>query len=239
GAAAPGGNDVTVCGVDGLRTAAAVLAFRRASDPARARSLADAVVRAGRGSGIADADIREMMNGIAADAPDRPWLRAAVDSAFARAAAPAAPDTARALTTGDSLALLRTENQRLSARNAKLQADVRGLEESSNKPDLVSFLESFVKEEFGLGIGWVGLYFVATVALFRGRTPGKRLLGIRIIRLNGKPIGWWAAFERFGGYAAGLATGLLGFFQIFWDQNRQAIHDRIAETVVIDERVSR
>ncbi|HET8657017.1 MAG TPA: hypothetical protein VFL93_15940, partial [Longimicrobiaceae bacterium] len=66
GAAAPGGNDVTVSGVDGLRTAAAVLAFRRASDPARARTLADAVVRAGRGSGIADADIREMMNGIAA-----------------------------------------------------------------------------------------------------------------------------------------------------------------------------
>ena len=36
-----------------------------------------------------------------------------------------------------------------------------------------------------------------------------------------------------GGYAAGLATGLLGFAQIFWDKNRQAIHDKIAETAVV------
>jgi uncharacterized RDD family membrane protein YckC len=79
----------------------------------------------------------------------------------------------------------------------------------------------------------MGLYFTATVALWQGRTPGKRLLHIRVVRLNGKPIGWWAAFERFGGYAAGVATGLLGFAQIFWDKNRQAIHDKIAETAVV------
>jgi uncharacterized RDD family membrane protein YckC len=72
--------------------------------------------------------------------------------------------------------------------------------------------------------------------VWRGQTPGKRLLGIRVVRLNGKPITWWASFERFGGYAAGLATGLLGFLQIFWDRNRQAIHDKIMETVVVRER---
>ena len=33
--------------------------------------------------------------------------------------------------------------------------------------------------------------------------------------------------------AAGFATGLLGFAQVFWDANRQAIHDRISGTVVI------
>jgi hypothetical protein len=43
----------------------------------------------------------------------------------------------------------------------------------------------------------------------------------------------WSAFERFGGYAAGLLTGLLGFAQVYWDRNRQAIHDKITETVVI------
>jgi uncharacterized RDD family membrane protein YckC len=36
-----------------------------------------------------------------------------------------------------------------------------------------------------------------------------------------------------GGYAAGFATGLLGFAQVFWDANRQGIHDRIVGTVVI------
>ena len=39
--------------------------------------------------------------------------------------------------------------------------------------------------------------------------------------------------------AAGLATGLLGFIQIYWDANRQAIHDKISATVVIDIRKAR
>jgi uncharacterized RDD family membrane protein YckC len=30
-----------------------------------------------------------------------------------------------------------------------------------------------------------------------------------------------------------VATGLLGFAQIWWDSNRQAIHDRIVGTVVV------
>jgi uncharacterized RDD family membrane protein YckC len=55
---------------------------------------------------------------------------------------------------------------------------------------------------------------------------------MRVLRLDGGAITWWVAFERAGGYAAGLATGLLGFAQVMWDANRQAIHDRIVGTVV-------
>jgi hypothetical protein len=40
-------------------------------------------------------------------------------------------------------------------------------------------------------------------------------------------------FGRYGGYGAGFATGLLGFLQIYWDPNRQAIQDKISATVVI------
>jgi hypothetical protein len=54
-----------------------------------------------------------------------------------------------------------------------------------------------------------------------------------VVRLDREPLTWRTAFERVGGYAAGLATGLLGFAQGMWDSNRQAIHDRIAGTVVI------
>ena len=64
-------------------------------------------------------------------------------------------------------------------------------------------------------------------------TPGKRALRIRVVRLDGNPVSWWHAFERAGGYAAGLATGTLGFAQIYWDPNRQGIHDKVAGTVVI------
>jgi uncharacterized RDD family membrane protein YckC len=91
----------------------------------------------------------------------------------------------------------------------------------------------------GLSIGWIGIYFIATIAYFQGQTLGKRLLKIRVIRLNNKPIGLFFAFERFGGYAAGFATGLIGFFQMFWDANRHAIHDKIAGTIVVDLRESK
>jgi uncharacterized RDD family membrane protein YckC len=128
----------------------------------------------------------------------------------------------------------------MTARVRDLEREKRALagrlaaaDEEEEAPGLVARASTLIQDDLGLGFGWMGLYFTAAVALWQGRTPGKRLLGIRIVRLNGKPIGWWAAFERFGGYAAGVATGLLGFAQIFWDKNRQAIHDKISETAVV------
>jgi uncharacterized RDD family membrane protein YckC len=82
----------------------------------------------------------------------------------------------------------------------------------------------------------MGLYFTAFLSLWRGQTPGKKLVGVRVVRLNGQPMTLWTSFERFGGYAAGLVTGLLGFAQVFWDRNRQMIHDKIVETVVVRDR---
>ncbi|MDT8436910.1 MAG: RDD family protein, partial [Gemmatimonadota bacterium] len=90
-----------------------------------------------------------------------------------------------------------------------------------------------VADEFGLGLGWSGLYFTFLTGAFRGRTPGKRLLRVRVVRLDGRPLGFWASFERFGGYAASLFTGFEGFLRILWDANRQGIQDKIAETVVV------
>ena len=88
-------------------------------------------------------------------------------------------------------------------------------------------------DELGFGFGWASLYMTLMLSWWKGQTLGKRLLRIRVLRLDGEPITWWVAFERAGGYAAGFATGLLGFAQIFWDANRQAIHDRIVGTVVV------
>ncbi|MDT8340111.1 MAG: RDD family protein [Longimicrobiales bacterium] len=88
-------------------------------------------------------------------------------------------------------------------------------------------------EETGSAVGIWSLYFTAVVTLSNGYTPGKRALGIRVVRLDGEPFTWWTAFERAGGYAAGFATGLLGFAQVFWDPNRQCVHDRIVGTAVV------
>lgn len=88
-------------------------------------------------------------------------------------------------------------------------------------------------DDIGFGLGWWTMYFAILMPLMKGQTPGKKALGIRVVRLDGQAVTWWHAFERAGGYAAGFATGLLGFLQIYWDPNRQATHDKIAGTVVI------
>lgn len=92
-----------------------------------------------------------------------------------------------------------------------------------------------IADEAGLIFGWGTVYLTLFTAFWNGRTPGKRLLRLRVARLDGKPLGLLAAFERAGGYAAGFATGLLGFARVWWDPNRQAIHDKISETVVVRE----
>ena len=62
------------------------------------------------------------------------------------------------------------------------------------------------------------------------------LLGLRVVELTGKPLTLMRSLKRFGGYSAGLSTGLLGFAQLLWDSNRQAIQDRTAHAVVLDLR---
>jgi hypothetical protein len=91
-----------------------------------------------------------------------------------------------------------------------------------------------VINDLGLSFGWAAFYFTVLTAAWHGQTPGKRLFNIRVIQLDGTPLSVWDSFGRYGGYGAGLATGLLGFLQIYWDPNRQAIHDKISATVVID-----
>ena len=91
-------------------------------------------------------------------------------------------------------------------------------------------------EDLGLGFGWAAFYFTMFTALWYGQTPGKKLFNIRVIQLDGTPLSVWDSFGRYGGYGAGIATGLLGFAQIFWDPNRQAIHDKISSTIVINDK---
>ena len=106
------------------------------------------------------------------------------------------------------------------------------------KPRSYSLIDSIknVLGDVGFDFGWAAVYWTLLTGWWDGQTLGKRLFGIRVIQLNGKPFTMWDSFNRCGGYAAGVATGLLGFAQALWDPNRQAIHDKVSFTVVIDER---
>lgn len=93
-------------------------------------------------------------------------------------------------------------------------------------------------DSLGIGFGWAAFYFTMFTALWKGQTPGKKIMKIRVLQLDGTALSVWDSFGRYGGYGAGLATGLLGFAQVFWDPNRQAIHDKISATIVIDDSVT-
>ncbi|WP_281558851.1 RDD family protein [Thalassomonas sp. RHCl1] len=113
---------------------------------------------------------------------------------------------------------------------------VKKAQESKAEKSVYSILELVkgIVDDLGLGFGWAAFYFTCFTAMWKGQTPGKKLFGIKVLQLDGTPLSMWDSFGRYGGYGAGIATGLLGFLQVYWDPNRQAIHDKISATVVID-----
>jgi uncharacterized RDD family membrane protein YckC len=123
----------------------------------------------------------------------------------------------------------RAESAQLRQLNAGLASDL----EEAREPPLRSVVLGLA-DDLGLGFGWSLFYFTAFTTIWRGQTVGKRLLRIRVMRLDAKPMTWWLAFNRTGGYAASLFTGMLGFAELLWDHDRQALHDRIAWTVVVE-----
>ena len=67
-----------------------------------------------------------------------------------------------------------------------------------------------------------------------GQTPGKRLLGLRVVQETGEPIGLGTAFLRWVGYIVSALPMLMGFLWAGADRRKQGWHDKIAGTVVID-----
>lgn len=65
-------------------------------------------------------------------------------------------------------------------------------------------------------------------------TPGKLLLNCQIVdEPSGEPISLKQGMRRSLGYFATLATFGVGFIWILIDKKNQAMHDKIAETVVV------
>jgi hypothetical protein len=78
------------------------------------------------------------------------------------------------------------------------------------------------------------LYF--TVLTRRGATLGKKLLGLRIVRLDGARLSWLDSLERSAAYAEVLGTLGFALLALWRSPNRRLPHDRIAETVVLRAR---
>ena len=133
---------------------------------------------------------------------------------------------------GASTTELRRAVTRLEQQVETLRAHNERLRESARGNSLLNAASDFSRS-LGLTFGWAGVYFTLAVGWLRGRTPGKFLFRIRVVRLDGKDLTCMDSFVRNSGYAAGLATGLIGFLRVLWGPNPPVHQDKVAGTVVV------
>ncbi len=80
-------------------------------------------------------------------------------------------------------------------------------------------------------------YIIFAFGLFaRGTTPGKKLLGMYVVKEDGQPAGFGTMLFRewIGKIISGLAFGL-GYVWILFDRDRQGWHDKLASTFVVEQ----
>ena len=79
----------------------------------------------------------------------------------------------------------------------------------------------------------IALAYFAGLWAWRGTTIGGIVLGLKVARLDGKPVTFIVSLVRALGAAFSIFVLFLGFFWIAWDRDKQGWHDRIAGTVVL------
>jgi uncharacterized RDD family membrane protein YckC len=86
-------------------------------------------------------------------------------------------------------------------------------------------------------VGLTLLLFVlnfVVLAGIGGQTAGMRILGIYIVRVDGRPFTMkQAALRHLVGYPLSMASLFLGFLWMLWDPRQQGWHDKLARTIVV------
>jgi uncharacterized RDD family membrane protein YckC len=108
------------------------------------------------------------------------------------------------------------------------------------KPEYADFVKRFLAFFIDIVllsfISWGGaniVYFIGMWA-WKGQTLGQMIVNVKVIRIDSKPVDLRTSAIRFIGYLlCGLTLGL-GFLVIAFDKNKQGLHDKLAETYVIN-----
>lgn len=66
-----------------------------------------------------------------------------------------------------------------------------------------------------------------------GQTPGKVLLGLRIVGVKNDQITLWQAVRRYIGYYLSALALYAGYWWVLIDNRRQGLHDKLAGTYVV------
>jgi uncharacterized RDD family membrane protein YckC len=88
----------------------------------------------------------------------------------------------------------------------------------------------------------LSLIYLVPLTAITGSTLGMRGRKIKVVRVDGSPVGWYAAFARFViplllALAIPTLGPLLALGLVLWgyrDPNGQGIHDKLARTLVVD-----
>ncbi len=89
----------------------------------------------------------------------------------------------------------------------------------------------------GIFVVYAG-YFAVFEALWRGQTPGKRLVGLRVIDVSGSPVSVYAAILRNLIRIVDQLPGIyaIGIVSVLVTERQQRLGDLAAGTVVVHER---
>ncbi len=79
----------------------------------------------------------------------------------------------------------------------------------------------------------IGIGYYTFCWTLLGFTPGKAVLGLKVVRKNGEKVSFGRSLLRFFAYWISALPLFLGFLWVLWDPNRRGWHDKIAGTQVL------
>ena len=112
-------------------------------------------------------------------------------------------------------------------------------------PDWSARTGAIVAVLIGVAIGYIVWWLIA---LGRGQTPGKQIVGIRVIKDDGEPSSWGYTFLRefvvkflLLGFLSQVTFGiawLVDYLWPLWDRSKkmQTLHDKLLGTIVVRKR---
>lgn len=94
-----------------------------------------------------------------------------------------------------------------------------------------------------VGFWWFGgislsswLYYASFESSKRQATLGKQVLGLKVTDQYGCKISFWRATGRYFGKFLSRLLFCIGFLMVFFTKKKQALHDKMADTLVINSR---
>ena len=79
----------------------------------------------------------------------------------------------------------------------------------------------------------IGIAYTVGFWVSSGATPGKMVLGLKVVTVDGDPIGLGKALLRILGYWVNGLTLYIGYLFIAFRKDKRGLHDLIASTKVI------